>query len=135
MQEENSEIINEESEEVQKSLMPKQRISLEAATDLWRTRQFMFAYALMHEDIKEKIDTHRQRGKYVTAREKIQMKTGKMEYIEYDHDTLDPTQRVGYHPPPLSYPYSLMEGISGEICFLSDLLWDMTLVRFPGYEI
>ena len=31
------------------------------------------------------------------------------------------------------HPYSLMEGISGEICFISDLLRDE--VTFPGYEV
>ena len=32
------------------------------------------------------------------------------------------------------YPLSLMEGISGQICFLSDLLRDKD-VKIPGYEI
>ena len=33
------------------------------------------------------------------------------------------------------YPYSLMEGISGDICFLSDLLRDDDDTRFPAFEI
>jgi hypothetical protein len=33
------------------------------------------------------------------------------------------------------YPFSLMEGISGVISFLSDLLQNEDEVRFPGYEI
>ena len=33
------------------------------------------------------------------------------------------------------HPYSLMEGISGDICFLSDMLRDENEVRLPGFEI
>ena len=33
------------------------------------------------------------------------------------------------------FPYSLMEGIAGDISFLSDILKDETSARFPGYEI
>ena len=33
------------------------------------------------------------------------------------------------------YPWSLMEGLSGEICLLSDLLTNENKVRFPGFEI
>ena len=33
------------------------------------------------------------------------------------------------------YPWSLMEGLSGEICLLSDLLANENNMRFPGYEI
>jgi hypothetical protein len=33
------------------------------------------------------------------------------------------------------HPFSLMEGVSGEIAFLSDLLSGDEYVRFPGYEI
>ena len=32
-------------------------------------------------------------------------------------------------------PFSLMDGISGPICFLSDLLRDENDLRFPGYEV
>jgi hypothetical protein len=32
-------------------------------------------------------------------------------------------------------PYSLYEGLCGEIYFISDLLNDEDLVRFPSYEI
>jgi hypothetical protein len=33
------------------------------------------------------------------------------------------------------YPFSLMEGISGQIAFVSDLLRDEDDTRFPGFEI
>ena len=33
------------------------------------------------------------------------------------------------------HPFGLMEGLSGEICFLSDILRDENDVRFPGFEI
>ena len=33
------------------------------------------------------------------------------------------------------HPFSLMEGLAGDICFLSDLLRDENDVRFPGYEV
>jgi hypothetical protein len=34
------------------------------------------------------------------------------------------------------HPFSLMEGLSGQISFLSDLLTDEDqVVRFPGYEL
>ena len=33
------------------------------------------------------------------------------------------------------HPFSLMEGLSGDICFLSDLLRDESEARFPAYEI
>jgi hypothetical protein len=33
------------------------------------------------------------------------------------------------------HPFSLMEGISGDICFLCDLLGNEFDARFPGYEI
>lgn len=32
-------------------------------------------------------------------------------------------------------PFSLMEGIGGEIVFLQDLISEKTEVRFPGYEL
>jgi hypothetical protein len=33
------------------------------------------------------------------------------------------------------YPFSLMDGLAGEICLLSDLLRDEDEVRFPGLEV
>ena len=33
------------------------------------------------------------------------------------------------------HPFSLMEGISGDICFMSDLLKDEVEMQFPGFEI
>ncbi len=33
------------------------------------------------------------------------------------------------------YPFSLMEGCSGVVCFLSDLLGNENEVRLPGFEI
>ena len=33
------------------------------------------------------------------------------------------------------YPFSLIEGISGEISFLSDLYNQEEAVKFPGFEI
>ena len=33
------------------------------------------------------------------------------------------------------HPFSLMEGIAGEVCFLSDLLHNPYEARFPGYEV
>ena len=34
-----------------------------------------------------------------------------------------------------SHPFSLAEGLSGEVCFLSDLLRDEGEVRLPGFEV
>jgi hypothetical protein len=31
--------------------------------------------------------------------------------------------------------YSMMDGVSGDVCLLTDLLNDERYVRFPGYEI
>ena len=38
-------------------------------------------------------------------------------------------------PSVLNYPLRMMEGVTGDICFLSDLLRNEDDVRFPGYEI
>jgi hypothetical protein len=36
----------------------------------------------------------------------------------------------------VKYPYCLMDGLAGKICFLSDLLLEKEeYVRFPGFEI
>ena len=34
-----------------------------------------------------------------------------------------------------TYPFSLMNGLSGDICLLSDLLGDEAGMRMPGYEL
>ena len=31
-------------------------------------------------------------------------------------------------------PYSLMEGLGGELCFYADLLTNFENAKFPGYE-
>ena len=33
------------------------------------------------------------------------------------------------------HPFGLMEGMTGDICFLSDLLHDEDNMRMPGFEI
>jgi len=35
------------------------------------------------------------------------------------------------------HPWSLMEGIAGEICMLADLIdpYDLDIARFPGYDV
>jgi len=33
------------------------------------------------------------------------------------------------------HPFSLMEGVGGDMCFLCDLLGDENQARFPGYEV
>jgi hypothetical protein len=38
-------------------------------------------------------------------------------------------------PSVLNYPLRMMEGVTGDICFLSDLLRNEEDMRFPGYEI
>ena len=36
---------------------------------------------------------------------------------------------------PTNHPYSLMEGLAGEVLFLSQILNDEEEARFPGFEI
>ena len=33
------------------------------------------------------------------------------------------------------HPFSLMEGVAGDLCFLSDLIGNEYDTRFPGYEV
>jgi hypothetical protein len=44
-------------------------------------------------------------------------------------------QRVTDENLQTTHPFSLMEGVSGQICFLSDLLRNENELRFPGVEV
>ena len=49
--------------------------------------------------------------------------------VKYFHDGF---RKVKGTP---DYPYSLMEGVAGEVYFLSELLTEDDDMRFPGYEV
>lgn len=76
--------------------------------EMWKTRVFMFAKTLCDEVVHEKQFFHE-------LGEELQVKTAEDGLPEY--------------------PYSLMEGLAGEIYFLCDILSPDLEVRFPGFEI
>jgi hypothetical protein len=69
----------------------------------WRTRAFMFAYAICDGKVHDKTK------KYKAAT--------RLERGCPDH------------------PFGLMEGMPGDICFISDMLHDEDSIRLPGFEI
>ena len=53
-------------------------------------------------------------------------------YIQSRHATFECADRL--KPGVPDHPFGLMEGISGEICFLADILHGKH-VYYPGYEL
>jgi hypothetical protein len=77
------------------------------------------------------------KGKYLESRSFVKLRQGKCEVLEYNEENIvdDITQKAGYTRPLLSYPYSLMGGMAGEVCYLSEILFDERNLRFPAYEV
>ena len=75
---------------------------------MWRTRAFLFAQALVDEELRE-------------------------EYLP-KNETEETMARYKENAEP-EYPFSLMDGVCGEISLLSDLLGNEDEARFPGFEI
>jgi hypothetical protein len=75
---------------------------------VWRTRSFLFAQALVDDELRE-------------------------EYLP-KNETSENMNKYKQDAVP-EHPFSLMEGVSGEICLLSDLLGNEDNARFPGFEI
>ena len=72
----------------------------------WRIRAFMFAKTLCDPYIRK------QSEQYIISKKIERLTEGKP-----DH------------------PYSLMEGIAGEVCFLADMITGEDSMRLPGFEI
>ena len=78
---------------------------------LWRARAFMFASAMFEPQVQLHCD----------------------QCVIQDRHEAGPKYRIKKGVP--DHPYSLSDGISAQIAFISELLNNEKELRFPGYEI